>query len=100
MVHGFYTKAELNTDPEFSKNYFEKLMLEDSKKHMEEFQRNVLQEVSSVLEHKDEVFKGDEEASGKLNDMWKKWEEQQDSLSLQEKNQMLCAMLAFLQAKL
>ena len=86
---------------EFSQNYYKELMLEDSKKFLEEdFQKVVLEAVSSVLDQKDEFFKGDKEASAFLEETWKKWQENHDALSLQEKNQMLCAMLAFLQNQL
>lgn len=101
LTHGYYTAAELNMDPEFSKNYHEDLMSEDTKAFIVAgFQKEVLEAVSSALEQKDEFFKGDQEASGLLNDLWKTWEAKQDTMSLQEKSRMLCMMQAFLQDNL
>ena len=101
MTHGFYTEAELSMVPDFSKNYFEKLASKETTKFLEEeFQKEVLEAVSSALEEPEGFFKGDKEASDFLKNLQKKWDEQQNVLNLQEKTQLLCEMLAFLQDKL
>ena len=76
-------------------------MSEESKEFMEsDFQKDVLEAVSSALDQKAEFFKGDEKTIRLMEGSLKKWEDNQSTFSLQEKNQLLCKMLALLQDKL